>query len=150
MLRSDGPNALTSDAYAEDFNEVKALGALSSTRRTEDQTNAAIFWQASPLILYGGLTRSLSARFGLTAAENARLFAMVSLAMADGAIGCWNDKYHWNFWRPIDAIRLAATDRNPATAADPSWRPLFDPATVVTTPPLATRTSPTTHRGTAA
>jgi hypothetical protein len=140
-LRSDGPNALTSAAYAEDFDEVKSLGALSSTTRTADQTNAAIFWQSQPLGLYGGVMRSLSARFGLTTAENARLFAMVSLAAADGAIACWNDKYHWNFWRPIDAIRLAATDGNPATEADPGWKPLFDPS-IATTPPLATPNFP--------
>jgi hypothetical protein len=141
MLRSDGPNALTSKAYAEDFDEVKTLGSFASTKRTLDQTNAAIFWQSQPLGLYGGVMRSLSARFGLSTAENARLFAMVSLASADGAIGCWNDKYYWNFWRPIDAIRLAATDGNPATEADPGWRPLFDPATP-TVPPLATPNFP--------
>jgi hypothetical protein len=141
MLRSDGPNALTSNAYAKDFNEVKSIGAFASTTRTDDQTKAAIFWQAQPLFLYGGLMRSLSSRFGLTTAENARLFAMVSLAGADGAIGCWNDKYYWNFWRPIDAIRLAATDGNPKTEADPSWWPLFDPRTV-TTPPLQTPNFP--------
>lgn len=141
MLRSDGPDSLTSGAYAKDFNEVKSLGSFASTVRTEDQTNAAIFWQSQPLGLYGGVMRSLSARFGLTTAENARLFAMVSLAGADGAIGCWNDKYYWNFWRPIDAIRLAATDGNRKTEADPSWRPLFDPETV-TTPSLATPNFP--------
>jgi hypothetical protein len=141
MLRSKGPNALSSEAYGEEFNEVKSLGSMSSTQRTEDQTNAAIFWQSQPLGLYGALMRSLSARFGLSTPENARLFAMVSLAAADGAIGCWNDKYYWNFWRPIDAIRLAATDGNSATEADPGWRALFDPATV-TTPPLATPNFP--------
>ena len=86
--------------------------------------------------------RQLSDRFALmTTAQNARLFAMVSLASADGAIGCWNDKYYWNFWRPIDAIRLAASDGNPRTEPDLAWRPLFDPATV-TTPPLATPNFP--------
>jgi hypothetical protein len=141
MLRTKGPNSLTSRAYARDFNEVKSLGAFSSTTRTADETNAAIFWQSQPLGLYGGVMRELSAGFGLTTAQNARLFAMVSLAGADGAIGCWNDKYYWNFWRPIDAIRLAATDGNRNTEADPTWRPLFDPATV-TTPPLATPNFP--------
>ena len=141
MLRSDGPNALKSRAYAKDFNEVKSLGSLSSTGRTADQTNAAIFWQTQPLGIYGGVMRSLSARFALTTAENARLFAMVSLAAADGAIGCWHDKYYWNFWRPMDAIRLADTDGNPATEADPSWKALYDPATV-TTPMLATPNFP--------
>ncbi|MGE5635594.1 MAG: vanadium-dependent haloperoxidase [Nocardioidaceae bacterium] len=141
IVRSDGPNALTSDAYARDFKEVKSLGSLTSTRRSDDQTKAAIFWQSQPMALYGGVMRSLSARVGLSTAQNARLFAMVSLAAADGAIGCWSDKYHWNSWRPIDAIRLAATDGNPRTKADPDWRPLFDPATD-TTPPLATPNFP--------
>jgi hypothetical protein len=141
MLRSDGPPALSSKAYAEDFNEVKSVGSLTSTTRTADQTMAAIFWQAQPLGLYGGLMRSLSARFGLTTAENARLFAMVTLAAADGAIGCWNDKYYWKFWRPIDAIHLADTDGNPATEADPNWKPLFDPSTP-TVPALATPNFP--------
>ena len=136
-LRSEGPDALASDAYARDFNEVKSLGSRSSTRRTADQTMAAIFWQAQPGVLYGGVMRSLSARFGLPTAENARLFAMVTLAAADGVIGCWNDKYYWNFWRPVDAIHDAALDGNAATAADPDWRPLFDPATP-TTPALST------------
>jgi hypothetical protein len=143
LLRTDGPNALTSKAYAEDFNEVKSLGALESSTRTDDQTKAAIFWQSQPHALYGGVMRSLSARFDLSTAENARLFAMVSLAAADGAIGCWNDKYYWNFWRPLDAIRLADTDGNPATEADPGWRALFDPATpTAPTPGLATPNFP--------
>ena len=115
MLRSNGPDKLTSGAYAKDFNEVKSLGALNSTTRTADQTMAAIFWQSQPGGLYGGVMRSLSARFGLTTAQNARLFGMVSLAAADGAIACWNDKYYWNFWRPIDVIRQVATDGNPST-----------------------------------
>ena len=141
MLRTHGPNALTSAAYAKDLNEVKSLGSLASTVRTQDQTNAAIFWQSQPLGLYGGVMRSLSARLGLSTAENARLFARVSLAGADAAIGCWNDKYYWNFWRPIDAIQLAATDGNRRTEADPNWKPLFDPSTP-TTPALTTPNFP--------
>jgi hypothetical protein len=137
MLRTDGPNRLRSRAYARDLNEVKSLGSLTSTTRTPDQTMAAIFWQSQPGGLYGGVMRSLSARYGLTTAENARLFAMASLAAADGAIGCWYDKYVWNFWRPIDAIHGADSDGNRATRADPSWKALFDPATV-TVPPLST------------
>jgi hypothetical protein len=141
MLRSDGPNALNSRAYAEDLNEVKEIGSLTSATRTPDQTMAAIFWQAQPGALYGGLMRSLSARFHLTTAENARLFAMVSLAAADGAIACWNDKYYWNFWRPIDAIHEADFDGNRRTDGDPGWKPLFDPSTA-TAPPLSTPAFP--------
>ena len=138
QFRSDGPNDLTSSAYAEDFDEVKELGSLTSTRRTDDQTRAAIFWQAQPIAIYGGLIRSLSARYGLGSADEARLFAMVALAEADGAISCWNDKYHWYFWRPLAAIREADTDGNPATVADPSWTPLFVPSTGagLVTPPF--------------
>jgi hypothetical protein len=129
MLRTDGPNALTSKAYAEDFNEVKSLGRLHDSTRTDDQTNAALFWQAPPLFLWDPLMRRLSDRYGLTSAENARLMAEVTLAAADASIGCWKDKYYWNFWRPLDAIRLAATDGNKATEAEPGWLPLFDPST---------------------
>ena len=141
MLRTDGPNRLRSRAYARDLNEVESLGSLTSTTRTPDQTMAAIFWQSQPGGLYGGVMRSLSARYGLSTAENARLFAMVSLAAADGAIGCWNDKYYWNFWRPIDAIRGADADGNRRTRADPAWKPLFDPSTP-TTPALSTPAFP--------
>ena len=138
---SDGPRELTSRAYARDLNEVKALGALNSTTRTEDQTRAAIFWQAQPLAIWGGLMRDLSARYGLSTAQNARLFGKVTVGMVDATITCWNDRYTRRFWRPLDAIRLADTDGNPLTEADPGWRPLFDPSTP-TTPALATPNFP--------
>ena len=69
MLRTRGPNRLSSRAYARDYDEVKSLGSLTSTTRTADQTMAAIFWQAQPGALYGGVMRSLSERFGLSTAE---------------------------------------------------------------------------------
>jgi hypothetical protein len=124
-LRSDGPNALTSEAYAEDFKEVKRLGRLTSTVRTPDQTDAALFWQANGAALFNQIFRQLADTKDLDIAGAARMFAMANMAGADGAIGCWNDKYYWNFWRPITAIRLADTDGNPATVADPNWTPLF-------------------------
>jgi hypothetical protein len=131
MLRTDGPNALISAAYAEDFNEVKDLGSLTSTTRTADETDAAIFWNDHGMALWNRIFRTLAANQGLDIVENARLFAMENLAAADAAIGCWNDKYYWQFWRPITAIREADTDGNPHTVADPTWLPLFDPATPV-------------------
>ena len=141
QLRSEGPNKLTSEEYAKDFNEVKSIGSLTSTTRTPDQTMAAIFWQSPPGGLYAQVMRAISAQRGLSTADNARLFAKVSLAAADGSISCWNDKYYWNFWRPIDAIRQAASDGNPATVADGNWLPLFDPSTA-TTPVLSTPAFP--------
>jgi hypothetical protein len=136
MLRTDGPNALTSAAYTEDFNEVKELGSLYSATRTADQTDAAIFWQDHAHALFNRIFRTLAASQGLDIVNSARLFAMENLAAADAAIGCWNDKYYWQFWRPITAIREADTDGNPDTVADPTWLPLFDPATPVCHPPL--------------
>ena len=138
MLRTDGPNALTSAAYADDLNEVKRLGSLTSTRRTADQTQAAIFWQDSGPAIWNRVFRALAASRGLDIVDSARMLAMTNLAAADGSIGCWNDKYYWNFWRPITAIREAAADGNPATTADPTWLPLFDPSVPVSGPSLVT------------
>jgi hypothetical protein len=138
MLRTDGPNALTSAGYTDDFNEIKELGSLTSTKRTADQTAAAIFWQDSGPAIWNRIYRDLAASEDLDVVESARLYAMANLAAADGAIGCWNDKWHWSFWRPITAIREAASDGNPATVADPTWVPLFDPTVPVSGPPLVT------------
>jgi hypothetical protein len=136
MLRTDGPNALTSDAYTEDFNEIKDVGSLTSTTRTPDQTDAAIFWQDHLHALMNRLFRNLAASQGLNIVRSARFFAMENLAAADAAIGCWNDKYYWQFWRPITAIREADTDGNPNTQPDPTWLPLFDPSIHVCNGPL--------------
>ena len=133
-LRSKGPNALTSDAYTRDYNEVKRLGSLTSTRRTADQTEAAVFWQANAAVLSNSTMRQLVGSQGLDGVEAARMFAMADMAGADGVIACWIDKYSWKFWRPITAIRLGATDGNPATVGDPEWTPLFSSAAPLTTP----------------
>jgi hypothetical protein len=142
MLRTDGPNPLTSEAYARDYNEVKELGSLTSTTRTKDQTDAAIFWQFTGAF-WNGVTRTIVAtRPELGIVDTARLFAMEDMAAADGFIGCYNDKYYWQFWRPIAAIRAGDADGNPATTGDPNWTPLFDPAAselgLNFGPPLAT------------
>jgi len=136
MLRTDGPNALSSAAYTEDFNEVKEVGSLTSTIRTPDQTDAAIFWQDHAHALFNRIFRTLAVSQQLDIVDSARLFAMENLAGADASIGCWNDKYYWQFWRPITAIREADTDGNPDTQTDPTWLPLFDPSTAVCHPPL--------------
>jgi PAP2 superfamily protein len=149
MLRSAGPNPLTSRAYAKDLNEVKAIGALHSTTRTPDEADAAIFWQDHAFALWNRVFRSLAADHHLATADSARLLATTNLAAADAAIGCWNNKYYYNSWRPITAIREADTDGNPATTADPAWTPLFDPATPVATGqlPLVTPSFPENPSG---
>jgi hypothetical protein len=129
QFRTDGPNELASAAYAEEFNEVKELGALESTKRTPEQTHIAVFVNSHPAPIWNGVARRLaedpSRRLDL--ADSARLFAMLDLTAADAGINCWNDKYHYSFWRPITAIHEADRDGNPATEADPNWQPLFVP-----------------------
>jgi hypothetical protein len=137
QFRSHGPRSLESGIYAKEYNEVKELGALDSTTRTDDQTKAAVFWQFAPIALWNTLGRELADRYDLDAADQARFYAMFNLAAADGAISCWNDKYYWSFWRPRAAIREGDTDGNRKTVGDPSWESLFSQATV-TTPPLST------------
>jgi hypothetical protein len=137
QFRSHGPNSLKSGIYAKEYNEVKELGAINSTTRTDDQTKAAVFWQFAPAALWNTLGRELADRYDLDTADQARFYAMFNLAAADGAISCWNDKYYWSFWRPRAAIREGDTDGNPRTIGDPNWESLFASATV-TTPPLAT------------
>jgi PAP2 superfamily len=137
QFRGDGPNPLGSAAYAEEFNEVRELGALNSSKRTADQTAAAVFWQFAPVALWNQLARDLAARFGLDEADQARLYAEINLAAADAVTACWNNKYYFKFWRPRAAIREADTDGNPATVADPNWEPLFSAATP-TVPALVT------------
>src|SRR5262245_4629122 len=129
QFRTDGPQALTSAAWAEDFNEVKALGSVNSTVRTPEQTHIALFWQSAggPTLLWSGVTRSLieSGGYDIDVADSALLLAMQNLAGADAAINCWNDKYYWDFWRPWQAIHEATRDGNPATQPDPSWTALL-------------------------
>jgi hypothetical protein len=132
QLRSAGPKPLTSAAYAADFNEVKALGGdglLTASNRTPEQTHNAVFWQSTggPALLWNGAARGLveDANHGVDIADQARLLAMMNLSAADAAITCWNDKYHFDFWRPWQAIRQADLDGNPATLADPTWTPLL-------------------------
>jgi hypothetical protein len=144
MLRIVAPPALTSRAYARDLNEIKSVGALGSITRSADQTDAAIFWQDHAFALWNRAFRTIATDRRLPIAASARLLAMENLAAADAAIGCWNNKYRWNFWRPITAIREAASDGNPLTAADTGWTPLFDPSTPLpagqaplATPPFA-------------
>ena len=135
MLRTRPPHPLTSRAYARELNEIKDVGALHSTTRTPDQTSAAIFWQDHAFALWNRTFRTLATNRKLDIVDSARLFATENLAAADAAIGCWNNKYRWNTWRPITAIREAATDGNRATEGDPDWLPLFDPSTPVAAPP---------------
>lgn len=123
---------LRSPGYARNVNEVKAFGSLTSTVRTPEQTQIAFFWAndvngtSKPPGQLFQITQVVSADKGLTVSENARLFAMVAVAMGDAGVAAWDAKYDTaiDLWRPISAIREADTDNNPATVKDPAWEPL--------------------------
>ena len=127
------PPALNSAAYAAALNQVESLGALNSTTRTPDQTQAAFFWSyddpttGTPPVHFDQIVEDIALQQHNTLAQDARLFGLVNVAMGDTAIAVWNAKYDYNFWRPITAIQLASTDGNPATTADPTWTPLGSP-----------------------
>jgi hypothetical protein len=128
QFRSAGPLALTSAAYAADVNEVKLIGGdgvVTPSTRTGTQTYIAKWWQSNPVASWNGVARQLIVRNDLGVSDAARLLAMENLAAADTSINTWNDKYHFDFWRPFQAIRKAALDDNPATSPDPTWTPLL-------------------------
>ena len=127
------PHAVTDRRYTADFKEIKRLGGDDITTpsdRTADQTEIALFWVESSPLQWNRIARTVAAAARLDRWENARLHALLNLALTDGYIGSFETKYVYNYWRPITAIRLAATDGNPATAADPTWTPLQE------TPPI--------------
>jgi hypothetical protein len=124
-FRPLGPPALTSEAYADSVNEVKLVGEAASAARTADQTQSARFWAGTALTFWYRAAASAAQERHLTLSENARLFALLSVAMADAAIACWDSKYFFELWRPITAIRLADTDGNPATTEQLDWKPLI-------------------------
>jgi hypothetical protein len=128
QFRTAGPPPLTSAQYAADVNEVKAIGSVNSTTRTPEQSHIAVFWQSNPAPNYNALARRFVDEQGLDVTQSALLFAMIDLNAADAIITAWNAKYYWSFWRPMAAIRHADTDGNPATVADPTWTPLFNPS----------------------
>ena len=126
QFRSAGPPALTSAAWAADFNEVKALGRATGSTRTDEQTYIARWWQSTPVVSWNDVARQLIARNNLDVSDSARLLAMENLVAADAAINTWNDKYHFDFWRPWNAIVRASEDENDATVADdPNWAALL-------------------------
>lgn len=126
QFRSKAPDSLNTGSYTKDFNEVKEVGAIDSTTRTDDQTEAARFWGAfHPPALWNQIFRAIAADRGLDSAGAARMLAMTSLAGADGIIACWDSKAHWIFWRPSTAIHEAANDGNRHTEPDPDWEPLL-------------------------
>jgi hypothetical protein len=125
QFRLKPPPDLRSRRYARDYNEVKKVGQMNWTERPRNRTDVARFYGVTDTELYLIAARQVSKAQGKTLSENARIFALLSIAIWDGAIACFDSKYLYNFWRPITAIRAGAADGNPKTDADLKWMPLI-------------------------
>jgi hypothetical protein len=118
-VAAPGPLPLDSAQYAKEIDEVRRIGARDSKERTADQTAAAIFSLIKPSELWSSAARAAAAAQGTSTIENARIFALMSMAQMDATIAGWAIKKQYPLWRPITAIREAAV--NP----DPNWEPLL-------------------------
>jgi hypothetical protein len=125
QFRPAGPPALSSKRWAKEYNEVKEIGSSTSTTRTPEQTIAARFWAEAPVQQARNSFRKFISDHGLDVRQAARFLAMVSVVYADGLIACFDAKYHYEFWRPITAVRAGDTDGNAKTVGDPAWAPLL-------------------------
>jgi hypothetical protein len=126
QFRPGPPPGLTSETWARDYNEIKAIGGKNSTQRSPEQTAIAKFWEATAPAVYWPVARSVAATPGRDVTENARLLAVAAMAMDDALVAVFDAKYTYNLWRPVTAIRNGDVDGNDATERDPSWTPFID------------------------
>jgi hypothetical protein len=124
QFRPQPPIPLEGDEWAKDYNEIKELGSGNSTKRSARQTEDARFWLMNGPVSYYPLVRQLVAAKNMDLVDSARFMALASTAAADAYIAVFDAKYHYDFWRPITAIRNGDIDDNPATERDATWQPI--------------------------
>jgi membrane-associated phospholipid phosphatase len=124
QFRPAAPPALTSPEYAAAINEVQSLGSAASTTRTADQTVIGKFWAPPIQNFWNQIAETVATAHHSDLPTTARLFAALNLSIADSTIAFYDAKYTYQLWRPVTAIRLADTDGNAQTVADPNWLPL--------------------------
>lgn len=137
QFRVAPPPALQSADYTRAFEEVRQLGAKTGATRSQDQSHYAAFWYELSDIGWNRIGRVVARQRSLDLADSARLFALLNVALADAYIAGWDSKVHYNFWRPVSAIRLADSDGNAATRPDTTWESFLG------TPPI--QDHPSTH-----
>ncbi len=123
QFRPKPPISLQSEEWLTDYNELKDYGGKTSAKRTAQQTETALFW-TSPLLAYQPLERQLVTAKQMSVVDSARFMALEAVALNDAIIAVLDAKYHYNFWRPITAIRNGDIDDNPATEREATWQPL--------------------------
>jgi hypothetical protein len=124
QFRPRPPISLQSKEWAADYNELKEAGGQVSAKRTAQQTEIARFWLVGPPVAYHPFVRKLLMAKRLDVTDSARLMALVSIGLTDAIIAVLDAKYHYNFWRPITAIRNGDNDGNPATELEATWQPI--------------------------
>jgi vanadium chloroperoxidase len=140
QVKPEGPKQ-EGDKYLAAFEEVRMKGAAVGHTRTVDETVQGLFWAydgargiGTPPRLYNQCVRTIALKKYTKVDQNARLLALINLAMADAGIIAWHEKYHYNFWRPVIGIREAGPDYGPKSGGpnrpepDPFWRPYASPA----------------------
>jgi PAP2 superfamily len=125
QFRPAAPVSLQSAQWAKDCDEVKKMGAKTGSGRSAEQTDIARLWELTGPGLHNPVARQLAATKRLDVLDNARLFALYAIAMADSYIAVFDSKYTYNFWRPVTAIRNGDIDGNDATERDPAWEPFI-------------------------
>ena len=121
QFRVPPPPDIQSEAYRKAFDEVKALGRFQSMQRTPDQTHIALWWKDFVESSHNRLARDLARREGLDLRQSTRLFSLLNMAIFDAYVASFDNKFHYNHWRPYTAIRWAKNDGNPATLAEETW-----------------------------
>jgi hypothetical protein len=126
QFRPGPPLALDGKEWATDFNEIKDYGGQNSAKRTAQQTETARFWLVAGPVAYHPFLRQLATAKEMGVVESARFMALAGIAINDALIAVLDAKYHYNFWRPVTAIRNADIDGNPATDREATWQPIAD------------------------
>ena len=121
----DPPPARDTELYARDYNEIKQIGVQNGSTRTNEQSQIALFWRASPTAIWNPVLSQVIASRDFDLSETARIFALFYLAASDSSVACWEAKYTYNFWRPQPAIRKGDLDGNGATDVDQAWTPFL-------------------------
>jgi Vanadium chloroperoxidase N-terminal domain/PAP2 superfamily len=124
QFRPEPPVSLQSEQWAADYNELKAFGGKASTKRSARQTEDAHFWLVVGPQAYYPVLLQLAAAKKMSVVDSARFIALMSVARSDAFISVFDAKYHYEFWRPITAIRNGDADDNPGTERDATWRPI--------------------------
>jgi len=126
QFRPAAPPDITSAAFATAYLETQSLGKSDSTTRSAEQTNIANFWKQPTHVPLNAIARSVAKAKALSLAENARLFALLNITIADTRIAVWDAKYEYGYWRPITAITTSTDYGNAAAVPDASWTPLLE------------------------